>query len=78
MYSSSSRLLSCHTRLQCPECFKTSPTQKLHVFKTSKGLARHLHEHSITIEERERIVQLSKVFETNSFLSLCFEVGVLY
>ena len=82
MYSIHSQLLSYHNGHQCPECFKEKPKSKLHKFKTSRGLAIHLHQHSMSVEERQKITMLSKAYlldqNKKSFLSLCFKVGLLY
>ncbi len=85
MSNTSNQLIKCkskskiiHTGLKCPECFNEDGKHKLHTFKTSKGLARHLHEHNITDERHRRIMVLAKVFESNSFIGLCFETGVIF
>ena len=85
MSNTSNQLIKCkskgkiiHLGLKCPECFREDGKHKLHTFKTSKGLARHLHEHSISDEQHRRIIALAKSFESNSFIILCFETGVLF
>ena len=80
MSNSQSKLLKRHRGIQCPVCFMIGHHNGfMHIFDSFKGLSSHISKtHTISHLEIAKIKEISKKYDSGSFLKLCKKEGIIY